>query len=219
MITVVVADDHPMFRYGLRAMLQTASDIDRIGEASTGRELLQVVDELQPDVVLTDLAMPDLDGIAATKALLDAHPETAVVVLTMHDDDESLIGALRAGARGYVLKGADGSDIARTVRAAAAGDAVYGPSVARRIVGFFTGTQDRYAAQVFPDLSRREREVLDLIATGCNNLEIGRRLHIADKTVRNHISAVLLKLQVPDRAAAIIRAREAGLGRSTPHDG
>ena len=183
------------------------------GEAATGRELLAVAASTGPDVVLTDLAMPDLDGAAATRELLTDHPGLAVLVLTMHDDDESVFAALRAGAQGYLLKGANGVEVVRAVLAVAGGDAVYGAAVARRIVGFYSGAQDRYAAHAFPDLTAREREVLELLASGARNHEIARRLGMSEKTVRNHVSAVLLKLGVPDRTAAAVKARDAGLGR------
>ena len=143
-----------------------------------------------------------------------SHPQVAVVVLTMHDDDEAVFAAMRAGANGYLLKGADRDDIVRAIRSAAHGDAVYGPSVARRIVDFFTGASRTYSAQVFPELTDREREVLDLIAAGHGNHEVARRLVLSEKTVRNHVSAILTKLQSPDRAGAIVKARDAGLGRN-----
>jgi DNA-binding NarL/FixJ family response regulator len=212
-VRVVLADDHPMYRYGLRAVLNAASEIEVVGEAASGRELLAVVASAQPAVVLTDLAMPDVDGVTATRRLAAAHPGVAVLVLTMHDDDESVFGAMRAGARGYLLKGTDGPDLVRAVLAVAAGDAVYGPSVARRIVAFYSGGSEPYAAAAFPELTARERQVLDLLATGVRNREIARRLFLSEKTVRNHVSAVLLKLQAPDRTAAALRARDAGLGQ------
>jgi DNA-binding NarL/FixJ family response regulator len=213
-VRVVLADDHPMFRYGLRTVLDDAPEIEVVGEAASGRELLDVVAATQPDVVLTDLGMPDLDGAAATRQLLTRQPTIAVLVLTMHDDDESVFAALRAGALGYLLKGADGPELVRAVLAVAAGDAVYGAAVARRIVAFYSDAHQRYAAQAFPDLTPRERDVLDLLATGARNHEIARRLGLSEKTVRNHVSALLLKLQVPDRTAAAARARDAGLGRT-----
>jgi DNA-binding NarL/FixJ family response regulator len=214
-VRVVIADDHPMFRYGLRAVLDAAAEVTVVGEAADGQQLLAVVDQTRPDVVLTDLAMPGLDGATATQRLLDRHPQLGVLALTMHDDDQALFGALRAGARGYLLKGADKAEILRAVQAVAAGEAVYGAAVARRIVDFFTGAQQRYAAQVFPELTGREREVLDLVAAGCGNHEIARRLVLSEKTVRNHVAAILLKLEVADRAAAVAKARDAGLGSSS----
>ncbi|MEV6302036.1 response regulator transcription factor [Actinoplanes sp. NPDC051861] len=215
-VRVVVADDHPMFRYGLIAALDGVATVEVVGEAAAGAELLELVDRVRPDVVLTDLNMPGVDGSAATRAILARHPEVAVVVLTMHDEDEALFGALRAGARGYLLKGADRAQIVRAVLAVADGDAVYGAPVARRIVDFYTGARRDFAASVFPELTDREREVLDVLASGADNREIARRLYLSEKTVRNHVSALFLKLGVRDRAAAVARARDAGLGRPEP---
>lgn len=214
-VRVVIADDHPMFRYGLTTALAATDELDIVGEAADGNELLAVVERTTPDVVLTDLAMPGLDGAAATGTILARYPTVAVVMLTMHEDDEALFAALRAGARGYLLKGADRTEIIRAVRAVAAGEAIYGAVVARRIVEFFTGAHRQYAAQVFPELTDREREVLALIASGLGNHEIARRLVLSDKTVRNHVSAIIHKLQVQDRAAAVAKARDAGIGHPT----
>jgi DNA-binding NarL/FixJ family response regulator len=213
---VVIADDHPMFRYGLKAALAIAGELDIVGEAADGNELLEVVDRTTPDVVLTDLGMPGLDGAAATSHILARHPGTAVVVLTMHDGDQALFAALSAGARGYLLKGADRTEIIRAVLAVAAGESVYGASVARRITDFFTGAHRDRAATAFPELTDREREVLDLVAAGRGNHEIARRLALSEKTVRNHVSTILVKLHVRDRAAAIAKARDAGLGQHQP---
>jgi len=212
MIRVVVADDHPVFRYGLLAVLDGADGIQAVGEAEDGAGLLDVVERERPDVVITDLHMPGLDGVAATREVLARAPGTGVLVLTLHDDDTSMVSALRAGALGYLVKGAGRDEIVRAVQSVAAGEAVYGPSVARRIVGFYTGVQERYTAQVFPQLTAREREVLDLVAAGCGNHAIAARLHLSEKTVRNHLSALLMKVGVPDRGALLVAAREAGLG-------
>ena len=212
MIRVVVADDHPVFRYGLMAVLDGTDGIQTVGEAEDGDRLLELVALERPDVVITDLQMPGLDGVAATRELLALAPGTGVLVLTLHDDDASVVAALRAGALGYLVKGADRAEIVRAVQAVAAGEAVYGPSVAQRIVGFYTGVQERYSAQVFPQLTNREREVLDLVAAGCGNHAIAARLHLSEKTVRNNLSALLLKVGVPDRAALVAAARDAGLG-------
>jgi DNA-binding NarL/FixJ family response regulator len=208
-VRVVLADDHPMFRFGVAAALATAPDVELVGEASTGRELLAVAARAAPDIVLTDLAMPDLDGVAATRALLARQPDLGVLVLTMHADDDSVVRALRAGARGYLLKGAGRDELVRAVLAVAAGEALYDPAVARRIVDVFTGAR---LADPFPELTPREREVLGLLAEGERNSAIARRLGMTDKTVRNHVSAILTKLQVPDRTAAALRARDAGWG-------
>ncbi|GAA0927844.1 response regulator transcription factor [Virgisporangium ochraceum] len=213
-VRLVIADDHPMFRFGLQAALAASTEIELVGEAANGSELLAVVEATRPDVVLTDLAMPDLDGTAATRAITATHPTVAVVMLTMHDDDEALFGALRAGARGYLLKGASRTEIVRAVLAVASGEAVYGAAVARRIVDFFTNARPEYTARVFPELTDREREVLDLLAAGRNNHQIAGRLVLSEKTVRNHVSSILFKLRVGDRAAAVAKARDAGLGRS-----
>lgn len=210
-VRVVIADDHPMFRYGLAAALASAPEVHVVGEAACGTELLALVDRTTPDVVIADLAMPGLDGAAATTRILARHPATGVLILTMHDDDQALFSALRAGAGGYLLKGADREEIIHAVLAVAAGNAVYGPSVARRITAFFTGTEREYAAHVFPELTAREREVLSLIATGRGNHEIARQLHLSEKTVRNHVSVILTKLGLNSRAAAVARARDAGL--------
>jgi DNA-binding NarL/FixJ family response regulator len=210
-VRVVLADDHPMFRFGVAAVLATAPEVLLVGEAASGRELVELVDRVEPDVVLTDLAMPDLDGAAATRELLARRPGLGVLVLTMHDDDESVFQAMRAGARGYLLKGAERAELVRAVLAVAAGDAVFGAAVARRIVDFYTGAQEKYVASAFPDLTARERDVLGLLAEGRRNSDIAARLGLSDKTVRNHVSAILFKLQVPDRTAAAFKARDAGL--------
>jgi DNA-binding NarL/FixJ family response regulator len=208
-IRVVVADDHPMVRYGIAAVLASAESVELVGEAANGVELLSVVQEQQPDVVLTDLAMPHGSGVEAIRALALSHPDLPVLVLTMHADDDTVLEALRAGARGYLIKGADGSELIRGIETVAAGDAVYGAAVASRIVSLLTGAP-RSAA--FPELTDREREVLNLMADGLRNHAIAERLSLSEKTVRNHVSNVLLKLQVPDRTAAALKAREAGLG-------
>jgi DNA-binding NarL/FixJ family response regulator len=210
-VRVVLADDHPMFRFGLRAVLDASPQVEVVGEAADGAELLAEAARCAPDVVLTDLSMPTLSGTAAIDELTRRHPGVGVLVLTMHEDDASLLGALQAGARGYLLKGADSEEIIRAVLAVAGGDAVYGGAVARRVVDALTGSASR--ASPFPELTGREREVLELLAAGLPTGQIARRLALSDKTVRNHVSAVLTKLQVPDRAAAIARARQTGMGR------
>lgn len=212
-VRVVLADDHPMYRYGLRAVLASSTDVILVGEAATGRELLDLVEQAHPDVVITDLHMPDLDGVAATRELLGRHPDLAVLVLTMLDDDESVFSAMRAGARGYLLKGADRAELIATLQAVARGESVFGHGVARRIVGFFLESSQRYAEGALPGLTGREREVLDRLAGGARNSEIARTLGMSEKTVRNHLSSVFGKLHVADRTAAAVRARELGLGR------
>lgn len=217
-VRVVIADDHPMFRYGLRAVLVASDQVEVVGDAADGSELMEVVEHARPDVVLTDLGMPSLDGASAARRIIELHPDIGVLVLTMHEDDEALFSAMRAGARGYLLKGADRDEIVRAVLAVASGDAVYSGAVARRIVGFFTSAHQTYAAQVFPDLTGREREILELLAGGLGNHEIARRLVLSEKTVRNNVAAILTKLQVPDRAAAVAKARDAGVGATAVLD-
>jgi DNA-binding NarL/FixJ family response regulator len=211
-VRVALADDHPMYRFGLRAVLEASAGVEVVGEAGDGAELLAVVEHAAPDVVLTDLSMPRMTGAAAIAELSRRHPHLGVLVLTMHEDDASLFAALRAGARGYLLKGAGQEEIVRAVLSVAAGDAVYGGAVARKIADSYTGAARDYRVQAFPELTDREREVLELLAGGLRNSEIARRLSLSEKTVRNHVSAVLMKLQVSDRAAAVARARDAGLG-------
>lgn len=210
-VRVMIADDHPMFRFGLTAAIGAAPEIALIGEASSGSELVSMADKLNPDVVITDLAMPGTDGLSATRQIKARHPEVAVLVLTMHDDDEAVFGAMRAGARGYLLKGADSGDIVRAVLTVARGDAIYGTGVAQRIMDFFMQAHQDYATKVFPELTCREREILELVAGGRNNHEIARQLVLSEKTVRNHVASVLTKLQVSNRAAAVAKARDAGL--------
>jgi DNA-binding NarL/FixJ family response regulator len=213
-VRVVVADDHPMVRYGIAAVLADDAEVQLAGEATDGATLLDLVDREHPDVVLTDLAMPGLGGLDAIHRLRRLHPAVRILVLTMHTDDESVYAALRAGAHGYLVKGADRAELIRAILAVASGDAVYGSAVANRITAFFTGGHDAYPAKAFPDLTERERQVLDLIAGGARNSQIAAQLGLSDKTIRNHVSAILVKLHVPDRTAAALRAREAGLGRA-----
>lgn len=213
-VRVVLADDHPMYRYGVTAILEQSDELHVAASVGDGEALLAAVAEHVPDVVVTDLSMPGLDGVTACRRLVALQPDVAILVLTMHEDDGHVFAALRAGARGYLVKGADGEEITRAVLAVAGGDAVYGGSVARRIVAFYAGggATDSAEQRAFPDLTPREREVLGLLAEGCRNHEIGRRLAMSEKTVRNHVSQILFKLQVPDRTAAALRARDAGLG-------
>jgi DNA-binding NarL/FixJ family response regulator len=211
-LRVVVADDHPVYREGLRLVLSRADQVQVVGEARTGAEAVSVTAELTPDVVVMDLRMPEINGIEATRRIVAANPGVAVLMLTMFDEDESVFSAIRAGARGYVLKGADRYEILRAVHAVAGGEMIFGPGVADRVLGYFSALRGEHAVSPFPQLTEREREVLDLIAKGYSNQELARRLVLSPKTVRNHVSNIFSKLQVADRAQAIVRAREAGLG-------
>lgn len=208
-IEVVVVDDHPVVRNGLRTLLAVAGIVVS-GEAGSGDEALTVVSAAQPDVVIMDLAMPGMSGIEATRRLVAQTPHLAVLIVSMSSEDESVFAALRAGARGYVLKGSDPSDLVRAVESVARGDAVFGPGLADRVLSFFARPSGA-ALPMFPELTDREREVLALLGQGLQNPEIGRRLGVRPKTVRNHVSNVLTKLSVADRTEAVLRAREAGL--------
>lgn len=211
MTRVLVADDHPAFRAGLRLMLAGAADLELVAEAEDGTQVAALVEEHRPDVVVMDLRMPGLDGIEATRRLVQDHPHVGVVVLTMFEDDDSVFAAMRAGARGYLLKGAEQEEIQRAIRAVAAGEALFGPGIARLVIEHFaTGAGSAQVA--FPALTQREREVLELIAAGRGNSAIAQQLTLTLKTVRNHVSNIFTKLQVADRAAAIVVAREAGYG-------
>ncbi|WP_405067798.1 response regulator transcription factor [Kribbella sp. NBC_01510] len=210
MIRVVLADDHPVVRAGLAALLTSLDGIEVVGVASTGREAVREVITTRPDVAVLDLRMPDLDGFAATRELVRSAPDVAVLVLTMFEDDDSVFAAMRAGARGYLVKGAEQEEIARAIQAVAAGEAIFGPGVARRMLGFFSAPPP--AAEPFPELTSRERQILDLLAAGLSNSAIADRLDLASKTVANNVSAIFTKLGIADRSAAIVQARNAGLG-------
>lgn len=208
---IVAVDDHPLFADGLRRLLDSVPDLDLVHVASTGIEALTAVEQHHPDVVLMDLHLPEITGIEATRQITQQHPGVAVLVLSMLDDDDSVFAALRAGARGYLVKGAQPDEVLHAIRATANGEAVFGASLANRILDYFTDLQPRPLPDPFPQLSDREREVLKLLADGYNNTTIASRLYLSPKTIRNHVSNIVSKLQVADRTAAIIRAREAGL--------
>ena len=208
-IEAVVVDDHPVVRQGMRAMHEVAR-ISVTGESADRAEALRVVAEVQPDVVIMDLAMPGMSGIDATRRPIASTPHLAVLVVSMSDDDDTVFAAVRAGARGYVLKGSDPSDVVRAVRSVARGDAVFGPGLAERVLGYFSNAHQSNPP-LFPELTAREREVLVLLGRGVHNPEISRRLGIRPKTVRNLASNVLTRLAVADRTEAVLKAREAGL--------
>lgn len=212
-VRVVVADDHPIVRSGLSALLASLDDIEVVGLATDGREAVEQARSTRPDVVLLDLQMPGMDGFAAAREIGRVVPESAVLVLTMHGDDESVFAAMRAGAHGYIIKGAEQEEIERAVRAVAAGEAIFSSGVAARVLGFFSSPPAQ-PGQEFPELTARESKILDLLAAGLPNHAIADRLGLARKTVANNVSSILTKLQVADRIQAILRARDAGLGRS-----
>jgi len=217
LITVLIADDHPVFRRGMRDMLGEADDMTVVGEATTGNEAISRARELSPDVVLMDLKMPGLNGVEATRAIVQAAPSVHVLVVTMFEDDSSVFAAMRAGARGYILKDATTDDVLRAIRAVNSGDAIFGPPVASRLMTFLAPPRVALDAATFPELSERERDVLDLLAQGKSNAEIGRVLRLSTKTVANYVSTILNKLQLADRTEAMIRARDAVLGQPPRH--
>lgn len=215
MIRVLIVDDHPVVRSGLSAVLSSLGDFDVVAVAANGREAVREAVIHQPDVVLMDLHMPEVDGFSAIRELGRVAPSVQVCVLTMFDDDDSLFAAMSAGARGYVLKGAEQEDIARAVRAIAAGEIIFGPGVAIRVISQLTSTPNSAATTPFPYLTSRELEVLDLLAAGMPTVTIAARLAVAPKTVSNHVSNILVKMRLTDRTQAAVTARDAGLGR--PH--
>jgi DNA-binding NarL/FixJ family response regulator len=215
-IRILIADDHPLFRDGLRALLESVSDMQVIGEAATGDEALTQARTLQPDVILMDLKMPGMNGIEATRRILHTSPHIRILVVTMFEDDDSVFAAIRAGARGYLLKGAIQEETLRAIRAVAHGEAIFGPAVAERLMHYFGSTRATAKsgpAQFFPELTDREYEILTLIAQRKSNADIAARLVLSPKTVRNHVSNILSKLQVADRTEAMHAAWTAGLGQ------
>jgi DNA-binding NarL/FixJ family response regulator len=215
-IKVLIADDHVFYREGVRALLAHFPEITVVGEASTGDEVITRTTELQPDIILMDLKMPGMNGIDATRQIHAAHPQTGVLVITMFDDDDSVFAAMRAGARGYLLKDADKDELTRAIFAVARGEAIFSPAIADRMMSYFSHTPKTEPLKTsvdFPDLTEREREILELIAQGQNNTAIANRLALSVKTVQNYVSSILNKLQVVDRYEAIVRAREKGLGK------
>lgn len=210
-VRVLIADDHTFYREGVRTMLHGLPDVEVIGEAATGDETVVRAAALQPDVILMDIKMPGPNGIEATRRILQASPHIKVLMITMFEDDDSVFAAMRAGAYGYLLKDADQEELVRSVQAVYKGEAIFSPAVARRMIRYFAALPPNSAARAFPELTDREREILHLIAQGENNAAIARRLTLSLKTVQNHVSNIFSKLQVADRAQAIVRARDAGL--------
>ena len=211
-LRVLIADDHPLFRHGIAVLLQSLPEFEVVGEATSGEEAIDLAEQLQPDVILMDIQMPEINGIEATRRILHTSPHIRVLIVTMSEDDASVFTAMRVGARGYILKDAQKEDMLRAIRAIGRGEAIFSPAIAGRLIDFFAAPRPIAPPQAFPELTDREREILDLIAQGHNNPEIATRLVLSPSTVRNYVSNIFGKLQVADRAQAIIRAREAGLG-------
>lgn len=210
-LRILIADDHPLFRKGMRALLESLPGMEVVGEAATGEEAIALAGTLAPDVVVMDLQMPNGSGIEATRAILDTSPHIRVLMVTLFEDSESVFTALRAGARGYVLKDAGADEMTRAIRAVGRGEAIFSPAIANRLIDFFSTPHPSVPKEIFPTLTEREREILALIAQGHSNAEMAQQLSLSVKTVQNYVSNVFSKLQVADRAQAIIRAREAGL--------
>ena len=213
-LRVVIADDHPVVRGGLRALLSTIEGLEVVGEAADGEAAVREVQLLRPDVLLCDIRMPVLDGVETTRRVRESVPGTAVLVLTMYDDDATVFTAMQAGAQGYLLKGADQDEIVGAIRAVAAGQAIFGPGIASRVLGYFAAppASTAPADEPFPELTDRERDILTLLAGGRRTAQIAAELYLSPKTVSNNLTTIFAKLEVTDRAAAIIRAREGGLG-------
>jgi DNA-binding NarL/FixJ family response regulator len=211
-LRVLIVDDHPLFRKGMRALVETTPDIKVVGEAATEQEAITLAAELQPDVVLMDLQMPEGSGLSATREIIKTSPHIRVLVVTLFKDDDSIFAALRAGAYGYILKDEDEENMTRAIRAVGEGEAIFSPSIASRLMDYFATSPAGIPEAVLPELTDREREILGLIARGETNAAIAERLSISLKTVRNHVSNIYDKLQITDRAQAVIRARDAGLG-------
>jgi DNA-binding NarL/FixJ family response regulator len=211
-LQLLIADDSEPFRAGLAALVASLDGMVVVGTATDGDAAVTMALDLQPDVVLMDLSMPGRNGIEATRAIVSSAPHIAVLILTMHEDDESVFAAVQAGARGYLVKGARQAELVRAVRSVAEGGAVLGPAIARRMVDFFAAAAQASAVAAFPELTAREREILDLIARGRANGQIADQLGLSTKTVRNNVSNIFTKIQVVDRAQAIVKAREAGIG-------
>jgi DNA-binding NarL/FixJ family response regulator len=212
-LRILIADDHPLVRKGMSAILASVPDFELVGQATNGREAIDLSAELRPDVILMDLQMPDVSGVVATREILTANPDVRILVVTLFEDDDSVFLALRAGARGYVLKDADEQELIAAIRAVATGAAIFSPSVAPRVLTAFANPRHGTDDVVFPELTERERDILELIAQGYPNPRIAQRLGLSPKTVGNYVSTIFSKLQVEDRSEAIVRAREAGMGQ------
>jgi DNA-binding NarL/FixJ family response regulator len=210
-LRVLIVDDHPLFRKGMRTLLDSMPDIEVAGEATSGAEAVEKGLALKPDLILMDLQMPEGGGLEATRRITASDPQIHILVVTLFEDDDSVFAALRAGARGYILKDADEEEMMRAIRAIGKGEAIFSPAIAARLMDYFAGTQKTAEPEIFPELTDREREILQLIARGKSNAAIAEQLTISLKTVRNHVSNIYNKLQVADRAQAAIRARDAGL--------
>jgi DNA-binding NarL/FixJ family response regulator len=212
-IRILIVDDHPVFRFGLHSLISSVPEMEVIGEAQDGKTAIKKAALLQPDIILMDINMPEMNGIEATRSILSKQPDIGILIISMFDDG-SVFDAMQAGARGYLLKGADPEETISAINTVANGAAIFSPKAAERLIAFFSEAKGRNSVETFPELTQREREILDLIAQGLTNPAIAERLFLSPKTVRNHVSNIFNKLQVKDRAHAIIKARKAGMGNS-----
>jgi DNA-binding NarL/FixJ family response regulator len=211
-IRILIVDDHPVFRFGLRSLLSSVPEMEVVAEAVSGEEAIQEANRLIPDIILMDINLPGINGIEATRKILAANPEIGILILTMFEDD-SVFEAVQAGARGYILKGADPEETLRAIQSVIKGEAIFSPTVADRLIHFISTEKERATPEIFPELTDRERDVLNLLARGLTNTAIAEKLYLSPKTVRNHVSNIFSKLQVSDRSQAVIKAREAGMGK------
>lgn len=210
-IRILIADDHPMYRHGVRSLLERTDGLEVVGEATTGEEAVHLANELKPDMIMMDIRMPGMNGVEATKQIKEVHPDIQILMVTMFQDDASMLTALKSGARGYILKDAGKDEIVRAVHAVSGGEAIFSPEIASKMIDF--ATRPDSGLEAFPQLTIREKEVLNLMTGGMSNAEIARQLMLSAKTVSNYIANILNKLKVPDRNEAIRLARES---RSTP---
>ena len=210
-LRILIADDHPLFRHGIREFLNLAPALEVVGEATSGEDAIAQAESVHPDVILMDVNMPGVNGVEATRRILHSSPHIRVLIVTMFEDDATVFAAMRAGARGYILKDSEKENILRAIQAVATGEAIFSPTIATRLIDFFSTQSSSLPRDIFPSLTERERQILQLIARGRSNAEIARELSLSPKTVYNYVSNILSKLQVADRAQAIIRAREAGV--------
>lgn len=209
---VLIVDDHPVFRFGLQSLISSIPEMEIIGESTSGEAAVEDAIRLHPDIILMDINLPGINGIEATRQILSANPEIGILILTMFNDD-SVFQAIQAGARGYILKGADPDETVRAIQSVIHGEAIFSPKVADRLIHYMNNNKAELSPEIFPELTDREREVLDLIARGLTNSAISEKLVLSPKTVRNHVSNIFAKLQVSDRSQAIVKAREAGFGK------
>ena len=213
-LRILIADDHPLFRDGLRVLLESVDDMQVVGEATSGEDVVALASALQPEVILMDIKMPGLNGIEATRRILSAAPGIKILIVSMFEDDDSVFAALRAGARGYILKGAVQAETLRAIRAVGNGEAIFSPAIAQRVIQYFASPRAGTLPPAFPELTEREYEILQLIAQRASNMEIAAKLVLSPKTVRNHVSNIFSKLHVADRTEAMMAARIAGLGET-----